>query len=158
MSAGHVTLGAMRPPEPRSPKTPDRPTLDPDLVTRARGAMLGLVAGNQLGVPTEGLGTPQAIRASFPSGVWDLAPPPKGSPYDDDAAMMLLLAESLVSRGGFDAQDVAERWVRWMKADGRGWGTPPGARCGSSSGAPSRSRRAGWRAKRIRRRPPGTAA
>ena len=35
---------------------------DPQVVSRARGALLGLVAGNQLGVPTEHLGTPEARR------------------------------------------------------------------------------------------------
>jgi len=63
-----------------------RAPLDPRLVVRARGALLGLVVGNQLGVPTEGLGSREAIRAAFPQGVRDLAPPPKGSPFDDDAA------------------------------------------------------------------------
>ncbi len=95
---------------------------DPQLLTRARGALLGLVAGNQLGVPTESLRTPEAIRAAFPNGVSDPAPPPKGSPYDDDAALTLLLAESLVERGDFDVQDVAARWVKWLKLDGRGAG------------------------------------
>jgi ADP-ribosyl-[dinitrogen reductase] hydrolase len=83
---------------------------------------LGLVAGNQLGVPTEHLGTPEAIRKAFPNGVVDLTPPPKHSPYDDDAAMALLLGESLLSARGFDANDVARRWVKWMKVDGRGIG------------------------------------
>jgi ADP-ribosylglycohydrolase len=96
--------------------------LDPRLLSRARGALLGLVVGNQLGVPTERLGTAQAIREVFPQGVRDLAPPPDGSPFDDDAAMALLLAESLEEKGDFDAQDVAERWVKWMKMDGRGIG------------------------------------
>ena len=96
--------------------------LDPKLVTRARGALLGLVAGNQLGVPTEHLGSPAAIKAAYPGGVSAPAAPPKGSPYDDDAAMTLLLGESLAERGDFDAADVAQRWVRWMKADGRGIG------------------------------------
>jgi len=95
---------------------------DPQVVSRARGALLGLVAGNQLGVPTEHLGTPEAIRKAFPNGVSDLAPPPKNSPYDDDAAMALLLGESLVQANGFDAADVARRWVKWMKVDGRGIG------------------------------------
>jgi ADP-ribosyl-[dinitrogen reductase] hydrolase len=84
--------------------------------------MLGLVAGNQLGVPTERLGTPEAIREAFPNGVWDLAPPPKNSPYDDDAALTLLLGESLLEHDGLDATDVAQRWVKWMKVDGRGIG------------------------------------
>ena len=96
--------------------------MDPELVSRARGALLGLVAGNQLGVPTEHLGTPAAIRKAFPDGIWDLAPPPKNSPYDDDAAMTLLLGESLLQCKGFDATDVARRWVKWMKVDGRGIG------------------------------------
>jgi ADP-ribosyl-[dinitrogen reductase] hydrolase len=95
---------------------------DPQLVSRARGALLGLVAGNQLGVPTEHLGTPEAIRKAFPNGVVDLAPAPKNSPYDDDAAMALLLGESLLASKGFDANDVARRWVKWMKVDGRGIG------------------------------------
>ena len=95
---------------------------DPQLLTRARGALLGLVIGNQLGVPTERLGTATAIRNAFPQGVRDLAPPPKGSPFDDDAALALLLAESLAERGDFDANDVAQRWLNWMKRDGRGIG------------------------------------
>ncbi len=95
---------------------------DAQLVSRARATLLGLVAGNQLGVPTESLGTADAIRAAFPGGVRDLAPPPRGSPFDDDAAMALLLAESLVEKGDWDVADVAERWVRWMKMDGRGIG------------------------------------
>jgi ADP-ribosyl-[dinitrogen reductase] hydrolase len=84
--------------------------------------LLGLVAGNQLGVPTEHLGTPEAIRKAFPNGVVDLSPPPKNSPYDDDAAMALLLGESLLASKGFDENDVARRWVKWMKVDGRGIG------------------------------------
>jgi len=95
---------------------------DPQLISRARGALLGLVAGNQLGVPTEHLGTPEAIRKAFPAGVVDLAPPPKNSPYDDDAAMALLLGESLLASRDFDAVDVASRWLKWMKVDGRGIG------------------------------------
>src|SRR5438093_8590456 len=95
---------------------------DAQLISRARGALLGLVAGNQLGVPTEHLGTPDAIRQAFPNGVTDLATPPKNSPYDDDAAMALLLGESLLDSQGFDANDVARRWAKWMKVDGRGIG------------------------------------
>lgn len=108
------------PPPPARPRSEDAP--DPELLTRARGALLGLVVGNQLGVPTEHLVTAAAIREAFPTGVRDLLPPPKGSPFDDDAALTLLLAESLAERGDFDAADVAGRWVRWMQVDGRGLG------------------------------------
>src|SRR5438477_638972 len=96
--------------------------MEPELVSRARGALLALVAGNQLGVPTEHLSTPDAIAKQFPAGVTDLAAPPKNSPYDDDAAMALLFGESLLAARGFDASDVARRWVKWMKVDGRGIG------------------------------------
>src|SRR5216117_2002636 len=95
---------------------------NPQLVSRARGALLGLVAGNQLGVPTEHLGTPEAIRKAFPNGVVDFATPPHNSPYDADAPSALLLGESLLASQGFDANDVARRWVKWMKVDGRGIG------------------------------------
>src|SRR5206468_773190 len=114
--------------------------------------LLGLVVGNQLGVPTERLGTAKAIRDAFPQGVRDLAPPPKGSPFDDDAAMTLLLAESLVEQGDFDANDVAERWVKWMKRDGRGVGESRRARAaaresalrrGGAAPRPGRAARAG---------------
>ena len=100
---------------------PPPDALDPQFVTRARGALLGLVIGNQLGVPTEYLNA-EAIRVAFPNGVRDLQPAPAGSPYDDDAAMSLLLAQSLAERGEFDATDVAERWVEWLRTDGRGVG------------------------------------
>src|SRR5258705_12184201 len=94
--------------------------MNPELVSRARGALLGLVAGNQLGVPTEHLGNPEAIRKAFPNGVWDLAPPPKNSPYDDDAAMTLLLGESLLECQSFDAHDDARSWAQRMNVDFRG--------------------------------------
>ncbi len=36
--------------------------------------------------------------------------------------MALLLGESLLASRDFDAADVARRWVKWMKVDGRGIG------------------------------------
>jgi len=104
------------------PAPPADVALDPQLVSRARGALLGLVVGNQLGAPTQGLESPGAIRAAFPEGVWDPAAPPAGSPYDDDAALALLCAESLLDRGDFDADDLARRWAAWLARDGRGVG------------------------------------
>src|ERR1051325_3862822 len=96
--------------------------MDPQLVSRARGALLGLVAGNQLGVPTEHLATAEAIRKAFPNGVRDLAPPPKTSPHEHEAAMALLLGGSLPSTTGLDAVAGARRGIPWMKVAGRGIG------------------------------------
>ena len=41
----------------------------PDLAARAQGTLLGLAAGNALGVPTEFLNTADGIRARFPEGL-----------------------------------------------------------------------------------------
>jgi len=98
---------------------PDTPL---SLAMRARGALLGLAAGNALGVPTEPLGTPEAIRAAYPAGLRDIvrADTP-ASPFDDDTAMALLLAEEILG-GDVDLERLAMRWIDWMDADGRGVG------------------------------------
>ncbi len=97
--------------------------MNPELFTRARGALLGLVAGVQIGRRTAHLRTPEAIKAMFPHGVRDLIPPPPPDEIgaypaeDDGAAMALRLGESVVACGTFDVTDVARRWVQWMQAD-----------------------------------------
>ena len=72
----------------------DRP--DPELLGRARGALLAHAAGSRLTSRGDGDGAPAALARQ--------------------------LGESLVERGEFDASDVARRWVQWMDRDGRGLG------------------------------------
>ncbi|HMU61658.1 MAG TPA: ADP-ribosylglycohydrolase family protein [Gemmatimonadales bacterium] len=92
------------------------------IAQRARGALLGHAAGNALGVPTEFLGGPEAILAEFPGGVRDiLRRDTPASPFDDDVAMALLLAEELLT-GDVDLERLAQRWIGWLDADGRGAG------------------------------------
>ncbi|HET9293223.1 MAG TPA: ADP-ribosylglycohydrolase family protein [Gemmatimonadales bacterium] len=94
----------------------------PTLGERARGALLGLAAGNALGVPTEFLGSSDAIRAAFPDGVRDIPPVRQAdSPFDDDTAMTLLLAEELLEPQ-LSLERLAGRWIGWMDSDGRGIG------------------------------------
>jgi len=101
---------------------PPMPSTPLPLVTRARGALLGHAAGNALGVPTEFLGGPEAIEAAFPGGLRDiLRADTEASPFDDDTAMALLLAEELLA-GDVDLERLARRWIDWMDADGRGVG------------------------------------
>ena len=69
---------------------------DPQLLTRARGALLGHAAGSWLSTGGGAEGKP--------------------------AALARLFAESLVERREFDAVDVSRRWVHWMDRDGRGLG------------------------------------
>ncbi|MEO8032465.1 MAG: ADP-ribosylglycohydrolase family protein [Gemmatimonadota bacterium] len=95
-----------------------RPT--PDLPSRARGALLGLAAGNALGVPTEFLGSAESIAARFPGGVRDILPG-AAEPWDDDLALSIGLAEELLEPE-VNLERLATRWIEWMRAGGRGVG------------------------------------
>ena len=94
---------------------------------RARGALLGHAAGNALGVPTEFLGTAEAIERAY-----------------DGIAMSVHLAEELLEPEP-DLERLSKRWVRWMEEDGRGIGgwtrtaiTPPAPVAPPGSVAPQR--------------------
>ncbi len=95
-----------------------RPT--PDLPSRARGALLGLAAGNALGVPTEFLGSAESIAARFPGGVRDILPG-AAEPWDDDLALSIGLAEELLEPE-VNLERLATRWIDWMRGGGRGIG------------------------------------
>lgn len=92
----------------------------PDLPARARGALFGLAAGNALGVPTEFLDTPEAIAARYPGGVREILPG-AASPWDDDLALAVCLAEELLEPD-ISMERLAHRWIEWMNEDGRGIG------------------------------------
>jgi ADP-ribosylglycohydrolase len=86
-----------------------------DLTDRARGALLGLAAGDALGTTLEFTGpsdpfTP-AITTIVGGGPFRL---PAGS-WTDDTSMALCLADSLVAMHGCDPRDQIERYVRWWK-------------------------------------------
>jgi ADP-ribosyl-[dinitrogen reductase] hydrolase len=94
----------------------------PSLAARARGCLLGLAAGNTLGLPTEFLHTAEAIGERFPDGLKDVIRQDlPGSPYDDDLALALIQAEALLEPE-LDLQRLAMRWVEWRQKDGRGIG------------------------------------
>ncbi len=85
--------------------------------SRYRGCLLGLAVGDALGGPVEFMTTEQIIakrgkpvREMIGGGWLKLRP----GETTDDTAMARALAESLVAMGGFDAADVAGRYVRWM--------------------------------------------
>lgn len=99
-----------------------RPVSTPSLASRARGALLGHATGNALGVPTEFLHTPEQIAAEFPGGVREVRRQDRpGSPYDDDVALTILLAEELIETQS-DIRRLAFRWAEWAERDGRGIG------------------------------------
>ncbi len=84
--------------------------------------MLGHAAGNALGVPSEFLGTAERIAAEFPGGLRDVLREDRpDSPYDDDVALTLLLAEELL-QPEVDLRRLALSWAEWAERDGRGIG------------------------------------
>ncbi len=87
---------------------------------RARGIILGLAAGNLLGLPVEGWSATR-ISIAFPSGVSEIDPLERSRPMDDDLAQAVDLAEALLEGGDYVA-DFAQRLVRWRRENGRGIG------------------------------------
>jgi ADP-ribosyl-[dinitrogen reductase] hydrolase len=86
---------------------------------RAAGVLLGLACGDALGRPVE-FETPARILAQYgkvtemlANGTWNK---PAGT-VTDDTDMALCLARSLVDCGGFDPDDVADRFVAWYDSE-----------------------------------------
>jgi len=85
---------------------------------RYRGSLVGHAVGDALGAPLEMLARAE-VRARFPGGLRELigggvfgwAP----GAYTDDTQMALALARSLIARGRFDPQHVAEAWLAWYR-------------------------------------------
>ena len=95
--------------------------LDHDtLVDRARGAMMGIAAGNLLGLPVESW-SHQRIAAKYPAGVRDIDPRELSRWMDDDLAQAVELAEALLDQGDTVAQ-FANRVIAWRSSNGRGIG------------------------------------
>ncbi|MEU7040723.1 ADP-ribosylglycohydrolase family protein [Streptomyces varsoviensis] len=87
---------------------------------RAAGAVVGSAVGDALGGPFE-FGSPGAFSARFPTagaggemrggGGWD---PGEAT---DDTQMAVLVAESLLERGGLDLPDIFARFQRWATSE-----------------------------------------
>jgi ADP-ribosyl-[dinitrogen reductase] hydrolase len=80
---------------------------------RFRGTLLGLAAGDALGAAVEFAprGSFDPIEDMIGGGPFGLAP----GEWTDDTSMALCLAESLLERRGFDAEDQMKRYVRWYR-------------------------------------------
>jgi ADP-ribosyl-[dinitrogen reductase] hydrolase len=85
---------------------------------RFRGVLVGLAVGDALGGPVEFMSAEEIItkrgkpvREMIGGGWLKLKP----GETTDDTAMARALAESLVAREEFDCDDVARRYVLWLK-------------------------------------------
>lgn len=88
-----------------------------DRISRARGCLLGQLAGDSLGGLVE-FQSAETIRREYPDGVRQLADGGKwdtlaGQPTDD-SEMALLLARMLVQRGTYDQSAAREQYVFWL--------------------------------------------
>ena len=91
--------------------------LTTDPLSRARGCLLGQLAGDALGSLVE-FQTPEQIRHAYPDGVRELA---AGGTWNtlagqptDDSEMALMLARMLVARGAFDATAAHAAYRDWF--------------------------------------------
>jgi ADP-ribosylglycohydrolase len=90
--------------------------IEAGVLARARGCLLGQVAGDSLGGLVE-FRDAEDIRAQYPGGVRELADGGSwntivGQPTDD-SELALMLARSLVERGAFDDDAVARAYGHW---------------------------------------------
>ena len=86
---------------------------------RARGLMVGIAAGNLLGIVQEGW-SKRRIAAAYPDGVREMEARP-GYPDDDDLAQALIVAEA-AERGPLDPNDLGRRFWYWAETNGLGMG------------------------------------
>ena len=93
----------------------------PERMARAVGAVVGAAVGDALGAPFE-FAAAGAFSAKYPPG--DASPSEMGGgggwepgEATDDTQMAVLVADSLLERGGLDPADIFERFRRWAAGD-----------------------------------------
>ncbi|HZU98384.1 MAG TPA: ADP-ribosylglycohydrolase family protein [Planctomycetota bacterium] len=83
-----------------------------DLAFAARGAILGVLVGDALGVPVEGMGRDEFEPVTGMRGGGSHLVP--AGTFSDDGSMTLCTVESLVEKGGLDEADLGDRLVRFL--------------------------------------------
>lgn len=80
---------------------------------RYRGLLLGLALGDALAAPVQHRrpGGFAPVADLLGGGPYEL---PRGA-YSDDTSVALVLADSLLERGGYEARDFVERLTRWQR-------------------------------------------
>lgn len=87
--------------------------MQPSLTERYRGALLGLACGDAVGTTVEfqPRGSFRPLTDMVGGGPFNLKP----GQWTDDTSMALCLAESLLSKNGFDAADQMGRYLNWWQ-------------------------------------------
>jgi ADP-ribosylglycohydrolase len=107
--------------------------MDKHVIRRARGCLLGQLAGDSLGALVE-FKTAEEILRLYPHGVRNLADGGvwntlAGQPTDD-SEMALALARSLVKEGSYNGASVRAAYVDWLHANSFGCGRTVAAALG----------------------------
>jgi len=87
--------------------------------------LLGTCIGDALGMPFETLlpNNPQLINWDGVSFLPSIHHKLKAGMYTDDGQLSIIVAESLISNSGFNPDDLAQRYLAWMKSgNARGFG------------------------------------
>jgi len=89
-----------------------------NLKSKYLGCMLGAAVGDALGKQNEGLSRKDILSLGCATDYGKAQPGCPGEKlragqYTDDTEQMLILAQSLIERSGFDADDFAERIAKW---------------------------------------------
>jgi ADP-ribosyl-[dinitrogen reductase] hydrolase len=97
----------------QSLQNPDVAARLPD---RFRGVLLGLAVGDALGAPLEfqPARTPEHYLTEMIGGGWQKLAPGE---WTDDTQQALCIVESLLAKRVFDPDDIARRFVVWMKSN-----------------------------------------
>ena len=90
-----------------------------DATERARGLMVGIAAGNLLGIVQEGWSR-ERITETYPDGVREIAAA-AGYPDDDDLAQAIVIAEA-AEQGTLDPEELGRRLWKWAESNGLGMG------------------------------------
>ena len=85
-----------------------------------RGTLLGVAAGNALGIPAE-RHSRRSVERSFHGGPSEVDPVELNTAWDDDLAQTAVLAEAL-TEGELNLDDLARLFVTWGQTNGRGIG------------------------------------
>ena len=86
---------------------------------RTRGLMVGIAAGNLLGIVQEDWSR-RRVAEAYPDGVREIAAT-TGYPDDDDLAQAIVIAEA-AEQGQLDPDDLGRRFWEWAETNGLGMG------------------------------------
>ncbi|MBU4444198.1 ADP-ribosylglycohydrolase family protein [bacterium] len=94
-----------------------------DLKKRIKGCLVGVAAGDAMGMPTAMM-SPETIKEIFGNYITDFLPAPQGhvihdkmvaGQVTDDTQQTMLIADSIIEKEEIDPEDIARRLIQWSE-------------------------------------------